>query len=272
MKRSAITFITTAVTARSFSLPSLTSKRIQFVTVHPTRAASFFNLGRKSTSLPMIFNKIFSSLGSGGGYSAKIDYSSIPFPVPELAAAAQEGKSLIEIDKNGKKLHLATVAMGCFWGGELAYQRVPGVEYTSVGYTQGQETLPTYDQVCSGATGHTEAIIVAYNPKECSYETILDKFFDRVDPTTANGQGNDRGPQYRTGVYFHSKAQEEVAKARFQQEQEKYGRRKIASECLPSMPFWPAEKYHQQYLEKGGRFNSPQSAEKGCIDTIRCYG
>jgi len=220
----------------------------------------------------MIFDKLFSSLGGGGGYFASIDYTAIPFPVPQLGAACKEGKSLEEIEKNGKKLKLATFAGGCFWGFELAYQRLPGVEYTGVGYTQGPETDPTYDQVCAGATKHTEAVIVLYDPSECSYESLLDTFFGRVDPTQANGQGNDRGPQYRTGVYFHSSDQEEIAKARFAEEQEKYGKRKIASECLPALPFWPAEKYHQQYLEKGGRFSSPQSAEKGCTDTIRCYG
>ncbi len=110
-----------------------------------------------------------------------------------------------------------------------------------------------------------------YDPKECSYETLLDTFFDRVDPLTVNGQGSDRGTQYRTGVHYHSAEQEEIARARFAAEQTKY-KRSIATECARALPFWPAEKYHQQYLEKGGRFNSPQSAEKGCEETIRCYG
>jgi len=228
------------------------------------------SVGSSSTALPMIFDKFFSSLG-GGGASA-IDYSAIPFPVPELAVASQEGKSLETIERNGKRYNLATFAGGCFWGLELAYQRVPGVEYTAVGYTQGPETAPNYDQVCSGATGHTEAVIVLYDPDECSYELLLDTFFGRVDPLTVNGQGNDRGRQYRTGVYYHSKEQEELARVRFISEQQKYDKRKIASECKQASPFWPAEKYHQQYLEKGGRFNSPQSAEKGNTDTIRCYG
>lgn len=153
----------------------------------------------------------------------------------------------------------------------MSYQRVVGVEYTAVGYTQGPEEFPTYNQVCSGATGHTEAVLVYYDPQETSYEKLLDAFFDRVDPLQKNGQGNDRGKQYRTGVYYTSEKQKEVAKARFAQEQTKY-KRDIASECLPAMPFWPAEKYHQQYLEKGGRFNSPQDASKGATDTIRCYG
>ena len=114
-------------------------------------------------------------------------------------------------------------------------------------------------------------MIVYYDPKQCSYETLLDTFFERVDPTTVNGQGNDFGRQYRTGVYFHSPEQEEIAKARFEKAQSKY-RRPIASELKDTMPFWPAEKYHQQYLEKGGRFGTPQDASKGATDTIRCYG
>jgi len=219
----------------------------------------------------MIFDKLFATLGGGGGFGSKIEYDNMPFPVPELASMAMEGKASDEIEKDGKMFKVATFAGGCFWGLELAYQRVPGVQYTAVGYTQGPETEPNYDAVCAGATKHTEAVIALYDPKECSYETLLDTFFDRVDPLTVNGQGSDRGTQYRTGVYYHSAEQEEIARARFAAEQKKY-KRSIATECARALPFWPAEKYHQQYLEKGGRFNSPQSAEKSCEDTIRCYG
>ena len=103
----------------------------------------------------MVFDKIFSSLGgggssSGGGYSNKIDYSAIPYPVPELASVAMEGSVPEEMERNGKVYKLATFAGGCFWGLELAYQRVPGVEYTAVGYTQGAEQGPTYGEVCAG--------------------------------------------------------------------------------------------------------------------------
>jgi peptide-methionine (S)-S-oxide reductase len=243
----------------------------------PTRGSTFFNnkistTSTTSTTLPMIFDKLFSTLGGGGGYNAKIDYTTLPYPCADLALAAQAGMTLEEMKRDGKTYKVATFAGGCFWGFELAYQRVPGVVYTAVGYQQGPEDSPTYDQVCSGNTGHTEAIAVIYDPEECSYESLLDTYFGRVDPTTVNGQGNDRGRQYRTGVYFHNTEQEKIAKVRFAEEQEKLGRRKIASELESAMPFWPAEKYHQQYLEKGGRFSSPQSAEKGCTDTIRCYG
>jgi len=216
-----------------------------------------------------LFDKLF---GGGGAFGAKIDYTAIPYPVPELADLALKGEAGEKLVRNGKTYNLATFAGGCFWGLELHYQRIPGVEYTGVGYTQGPETEPTYNQVCAGVTKHTEAVIVMYDPNECSYERLLDAFFERVNPLTVNGQGNDFGSQYRTGVYYHSKDQQEIAEARFANEQEKYPNKKIATECKRALPFWPAEKYHQQYLEKGGRFNSPQSAEKNCSDTIRCYG
>lgn len=213
---------------------------------------------------------LLDSLFGGGAIGSKIDYTTLDHPGEELANAAQEGKALV----NGIRepnLALATFAGGCFWGLELAFQRVPGVEFTGVGYTQGPEMEPTYSQVCSGATGHTEAVIVYYDPKECTYESLLDTFFQRVNPTTVNGQGNDFGPQYRTGVYIHTPEQEEIATARFQLEQGNYNK-PIATELKQAVGFWPAEKYHQQYLEKGGRMGSGQDASKGCTDTIRCYG
>lgn len=213
---------------------------------------------------------ILGNLFGGGAYNLKIDYDSLDHPGPELAQAAQEGTVLVASAQN-PKLKLATFAGGCFWGLELAFQRVPGVVETAVGYTQGPELTPTYDQVCAGATGHTEAVVVYYDPKECSYEHLLDTFFDRVDPTQKNGQGRDYGKQYRTGVYFHTPEQEKVAKERFEQVKGNY-KRPVATELLQAMPFWPAEKYHQQYLSNGGRMGQAQSPEKGCTDKIRCYG
>mmetsp|Transcript_3430 Transcript_3430/g.5020 ORF Transcript_3430/g.5020 Transcript_3430/m.5020 type:complete len:266 (-) Transcript_3430:195-992(-) len=233
-----------------------------------TRTTTTTTFSPSSTARFMILEKLF---GAGGMNEAKIDYMALDYPGPEIGEAAREGKVLATSPRKDN-LVVASFAGGCFWGVELAFQRVAGVEYTAVGYTQGEELEPTYGLVCSGATGHTEGLIVYYDPAVCKYESLLDTFFTFVDPTTVNGQGNDRGTQYRTGVYYHTPEQEEIAKARFAAEQEKLGSRKIASECKPGMPFWPAEKYHQQYLEKGGRFGSPQSAEKGSTDPIRCYG
>lgn len=113
--------------------------------------------------------------------------------------------------------------------------------------------------------------MVYYDPLKVSYKELVKVFLDRIDPTTVNGQGKDYGRQYRTGIYTHSKEQEEIARQLLTEAQAKYSR-PIATELRPAMPFWPAEAYHQHYLEKGGRFGSPQSAEKGCQDEIRCYG
>jgi len=254
----------------AFTVTSKLPARSKVSTLNKFRHLLFRSVSTTSTAHPMIFEKFFSSLGGGGGFSAKIDYSTLPYPCTDLAIAAVEGKSLEEIERNGKSLNVATFAGGCFWGLELAYQRVPGVEYTAVGYQQGPELQPNYDQVCAGATGHTETVCVFYDRKVCPYETLLDTFFERVNPFTINGQGNDFGKQYRTGVYYHSEEQEQAARNRFAKEQAQYGtKERIATECLNAMPFWPAEKYHQQYLENG---KSSQSAEKGCKDTIRCYG
>ncbi|GMI44956.1 hypothetical protein TrCOL_g8727 [Triparma columacea] len=211
---------------------------------------------------------MFGSLfGGGGAAGQKIVYDNLKGAAKEMGKLALAGEIA---EKSEKGYNIATFAGGCFWGLELAYQRVPGVVETAVGYCQGPEPEPTYGQVCSGSTGHTEAIQVYYDDT-CTYEDLLNTFFDRVDPTTVNGQGNDRGTQYRTGVYPHSDAQMEVAKARFEVEKGNY-RRSIASELEKVGVFWPAEDYHQQYLEKGGRMGTAQSAEKGCKDTIRCYG
>ncbi|KAK9793992.1 hypothetical protein WJX73_000208 [Symbiochloris irregularis] len=175
---------------------------------------------------------------------------------------------------------IATFAGGCFWGVELAFQRVPGVSTTMVGYTQGPDPSPTYETVCSGGTGHTEAVQVYYNPSECTYDSLLNCFFQHVDPTTKNRQGMDMGTQYRSGIYFHNEEQKAAAEKAIAATNEKLSsnmfRRvigtKVVSELLPAQDFYIAEKYHQQYLAKGGRFSQPQDASKGATEKIRCYG
>lgn len=170
---------------------------------------------------------------------------------------------------------IATFAGGCFWGLELAFQRETGVSQTSVGYTQGSKESPAYQEVCSGRTGHTEAVQVYFDPKEVSFERLLDLFFDRVDPTTKDRQGNDSGSQYRSGIYYHNDEQKAAIDAKVAQVNSKLKESmwrsvvgsKVVSEVLPAADYWVAEKYHQQYLQKGG-----QNAEKGATDRIRCYG
>ena len=166
---------------------------------------------------------------------------------------------------------VAVFAGGCFWSVELAYQREPGVTRTAVGYCQGQTTNPTYEQVCSGRTGHTEAVLVEYDPAVVSYERLCEVLWSKIDATQANGQGGDIGTQYRTGIYYTSEAERAAAIASRAKEQARLGRT-VATEIFPAMQWYDAEKYHQQYLARGGRFGRGQSAEKGCQDPIRCYG
>ncbi|XP_021905625.1 peptide methionine sulfoxide reductase A1-like [Carica papaya] len=165
----------------------------------------------------------------------------------------------------------AQFGAGCFWGVELTFQRVPGVTKTEVGYSQGFMHNPSYEDICSGITNHNEVVRVQYDPKECSYESLLEVFWARHDPTTLNRQGNDVGTQYRSGIYYYTPEQEKAAKESLERQQ-KFLNRKIITEILPAKKFYRAEEYHQQYLAKGGRFGFKQSAEKGCNDPIRCYG
>jgi len=160
----------------------------------------------------------------------------------------------------------ATFAAGCFWGVQLAFQRVPGVVSSMVGYTAGQKLHPTYQDVCDGDSGHTEAVQMLFNPELVSYKELLTVLFDRMDPTTLNRQGNDRGTQYRSGIYYHSEEQKDIAVKFIKEIQPKY-QDKIVVEVKQAEKFWPAENYHQKYLEKGG-----QQSGKGCLDPIKCYG
>eukprot|EP01024_Parvocaulis_polyphysoides_P024322 TRINITY_DN22299_c0_g1_i1.p1 TRINITY_DN22299_c0_g1~~TRINITY_DN22299_c0_g1_i1.p1 ORF type:complete len:206 (+),score=17.92 TRINITY_DN22299_c0_g1_i1:86-619(+) len=161
---------------------------------------------------------------------------------------------------------LATFAGGCFWGVELAYQRQPGVISTCVGYTAGHKSVPSYEEVCSGTTGHTEAVQVTYDPNQVTYDSLCELLFSRIDHKALNRQGNDRGTQYRSGIYYHTPEQKEVA----ENVNSRYEGSVVEIKAIDQ--FWPAEQYHQQYLEKGGRMGSGQSASKGCTDPIRCYG
>ncbi|EGB11909.1 hypothetical protein AURANDRAFT_19681 [Aureococcus anophagefferens] len=160
----------------------------------------------------------------------------------------------------------AVFAAGCFWGVQLAFQRVPGVVRTTVGYTMGRFSNPTYEEVCSGVTGHTEAVHVVFRKAEISYEELLTVLWDRMDPTAKDHQGNDYGTQYRSGIYFLTNEQKAIALKSKAKIQEKYSA-EIATEVLPAQHFWPAEDYHQHYLAKLG-----QSHEKGVCTAIRCYG
>jgi len=150
-------------------------------------------------------------------------------------------------------LEQIVVGMGCFWGAERVFWRAPGVYTTAVGYAGGFTPNPTYREVCSGQTGHTEAVLVVFDPAQTSTEEILRLFWENHDPTQGMRQGNDAGTQYRSAIYWTTDAQREAAEASrelFQQELTRAGFGEITTELAESGPFYYAEDYHQQYLAK----------------------
>ncbi len=149
-------------------------------------------------------------------------------------------------------LALATVAAGCFWGVEEFLLQIPGVVDATSGYTGGEVDHPTYEQVCSGRTGHAEAVLVVYDPAKVTYEHLLAEFWRHHDPTTPNRQGPDHGTQYRSAVFVHSPDQEKAARASLEEYQVRFNR-PIVTEISPAATFWPAEAYHQRYTERTGR-------------------
>jgi peptide-methionine (S)-S-oxide reductase len=146
---------------------------------------------------------------------------------------------------------VATFAMGCFWSPEVTFRNVEGVLDAEVGYTGGHVDSPTYQQVCTGQTGHAEAVRVTYDPDRVSYEDLLEVFWTNHDPTQFNRQGPDYGPQYRSAVFVHDEAQRESAE-RTKAERQQYHARKVVTEITAAPTFYPAEEYHQQYLVKRG--------------------
>ncbi|KAJ2743825.1 hypothetical protein GGI20_003438 [Coemansia sp. BCRC 34301] len=170
------------------------------------------------------------------------------------------------VEATGPDTELATFAAGCFWSVELVFQRKSGVLQTQVGYTGGSKPNPTYQEVCAGSTGHAEAVRMEYDPKIIAYDTLLTAFWNKHNPTQGNRQGNDMGSQYRSAIFYHSEDQRKLAEASKQRVQKDYTQ-PITTEIISARVFYPAEAYHQKYLEKGG-----QCASKGCDDNIRCYG
>ncbi|MEW6689846.1 MAG: peptide-methionine (S)-S-oxide reductase MsrA [Pseudomonadota bacterium] len=150
-----------------------------------------------------------------------------------------------------EKLSTATFAMGCFWCGEEALENVPGVVSVVSGYTDGRTQNPTYQQVGSGATGHTEAIEVKFDPSKVSYEKLLDVFWVNHDPTYTDRQFCDHGSQYRPGIYWHDEAQRKAAEAsKAKYEKLKAFRQPIVTPIVRASRFWPAEEYHQDFYKK----------------------
>jgi peptide-methionine (S)-S-oxide reductase len=175
--------------------------------------------------------------------------SETPMPVPDRHAVL--GTPLAPPWPDG--VRTAVFGLGCFWGAEKAFWQLPGVHSTAVGYAGGQTPNPTYEEVCSGRTGHAEVVLVAYDPARISYEELLRVFWEHHDPTQGMRQGNDVGTQYRSLILWADEAQHEAAEAsrdRYQARLSEAGYGPITTEITPAGDVFYAEEYHQQYLAK----------------------
>ena len=161
-----------------------------------------------------------------------------------MGVKTQESTELMNLER-------ATFAAGCFWGVEAAFREIEGVVSTKVGYTGGTTADPSYEQVCSDATGHAEAVQVRFDPDVVTYGELVDAFWSIHDPTTPDRQGWDLGHQYRSAIFFHDPEQERVAVASRDERQTALSRR-IVTEIVPAPAFYDAEDYHQRYYEKHG--------------------
>ncbi len=172
-------------------------------------------------------------------------------PIPTAACHHVFGTALgMEVPPGHE---VAIVAMGCFWGVERLFWQMPGVRMTIAGYTGGFTPNPTYEETCTGRTGHAEAVRITFDPARLAYEELLAAFWENHDPTQGLRQGNDRGSQYRSGLWWTSEAQRAAALASrdaFAQRLSAAGFGPITTEIAEAGPFYPAEEYHQQYLSK----------------------
>jgi peptide-methionine (S)-S-oxide reductase len=185
---------------------------------------------------------------------------------PAAAATSEPRRAAVATDPGGvgagtklvaKPGHeLAAFAAGCFWGVEDTFRQVPGVTATAVGYTGGHTEHPTYESVCTHTTGHAEAVLVEFDPKLVSYDTLLNVFFENHDPTTVNRQGPDVGDQYRSEIFTFTPAQRLAALDKKAKKKQQLGK-PVATAIEPIARFWKAEEYHQQYDEKTGTHSCP---------------
>jgi peptide-methionine (S)-S-oxide reductase len=179
-------------------------------------------------------------------------------PMPLADAHFVNGSSIYPPFPEGTEQ--AVFGMGCFWGAERIFWQIPGVYTTAAGYAGGFTPNPTYEETCTSRTGHTEAVLVVYDPEQVSYERLLKDFWEQHDPTQYMGQGNDRGSQYRSAIYTFTDEQLDIAKRsrdRYQAQLDEKGFGSITTEIASAGEFYYAEEYHQQYLAKnpGGYCN-----------------
>lgn len=156
---------------------------------------------------------------------------------------------------SASELKTATFAGGCFWCMQYPFDRAKGVKKTVVGYTGGKKANPTYEEVSNGDTGHAEAIEVTYDPKETTYEALLDVFWRHIDPTTLNRQFADHGTQYRTGIFYHTDEEKRLAETSKEAlgKSDEYKGKPIVTEIVSAGTFYPAEDYHQAYYQKNAQ-------------------
>jgi peptide-methionine (S)-S-oxide reductase len=174
-----------------------------------------------------------------------------PDPIPTATTHFVSGRLLKGPWPEG--LQTALFGLGCFWGAERKFWQTPGVWVTAAGYAAGLTPNPTYQEVCTGGTGHNEVVLVVYDPAEVSYSQLLKVFFENHDPTQGMRQGNDVGTQYRSGIYTFDEAQAreaEAAREAYAKALSQRGYAPITTEVLPAPEFYYAEDYHQQYLAK----------------------
>jgi peptide-methionine (S)-S-oxide reductase len=172
-------------------------------------------------------------------------------PIPTAEKHFVSGRALKGPYPDG--MERAVFGLGCFWGAEKAFWKISGVWVTAAGYAAGLTPNPTYEEVCSGGTGHNEVVLVVFDPKQVSYEQLLKVFFEAHDPTQGMRQGNDVGTQYRSGIYVYNDAQRkaaEAARASYDKSLRAENYRPITTEILDAPKFFFAEDYHQQYLAK----------------------
>lgn len=210
--------------------------------------------------------------------------SALPTPEEALAGRSEAMPVLAQHFVNGNPLQVpfpdgietAVFGLGCFWGAERKFWQVKGVYTTAVGYAAGITPNPTYQEVCSGMTGHNEVVFVAFDPKVVSYEDLLKVFWESHNPTQGMQQGNDRGTQYRSGIYTYSEAQQKAAEASKDMYQKaltdaKYG--EITTEIVAAPTFYYAEEYHQQYLAKNpGGYCGLGGTNVSCPVMVAPYG
>ena len=159
------------------------------------------------------------------------------------------------------------VAMGCFWGAERIFWQTPGVVTTAVGYQGGLTPNPTYDETCTGRTGHAETVLVEFDPAKVSYQKLVQVFFEIHDPTQVNRQGPDVGSNYRSVIFYFSPEQQKTAESEKMATASTLGKQ-VATEIVPQQPFWKAEQYHQQYSERTGDHSCPIDAKLSKMQTF----